>query len=547
VVGVTAVLALPRHYRSDVHTANEAARIYAALALVDHGTARLDPVFDRYFPGWRQRPRPPNYDVARRHGHYYLDKAPGVSLLAVPVIAALRAGRADPAYASLAGLLTLLLSALPLGLALAFVRQRLARDLGDGRALLLAAALVLATPLLAYGGLLFGHALAAGLVAVGLLLALGPLGPAEEARPARSAALGGLALGAAVLVEYPAAGVALLAFLALALDPVRRRRLPWLVLGGLGPALALAAWHTLVFGHPLALPYGFKASPDLAATHAAGLWGLRGPSLEALHGLLLGSRRGLLPLAPWLALGLVGAVAAAGQAGLARAWRALLPAAAVLVPLLVSGFADWHGGRLVGPRYLAFWLPVPVLGLAVLLGRGAPGRAGAWVAPLGLGLVGSATGLALVLAFGFPYVSERLVNPVFEVVIPVLLRGGPARTWLGTGSGAAVAVILAAVAVAGLLAVALRRAYPALADPRGPGLPVAVALGLLAAGIHLAAASLPVTPGPRGQVRVLEERALAHEHHGQTERARTLRRAAAAHRAALASPGQANRALGNGS
>ncbi len=46
------------------------------------------------------------------------------------------------------------------------------------------------------------------------------------------------------------------------------RRLGWIVLGGLAPALVLAGWNTLAFGGPLSFSYGFKAHPALAATHA---------------------------------------------------------------------------------------------------------------------------------------------------------------------------------------------------------------------------------------------------------------------------------------
>ena len=183
VVLAMVAMASVMHYRDDVHPANEASRIYAALALVDHGTVALDPVFDDVAPGWRAAGRPPNLDVAVFEGSYRLDKAPGVTLLAVPVVAAIRAAGGHPSFATLTWLLALLLAALPSAAFAEMLRRRLRRERVPGGNLW-AAGLVLATPWLAYGGMLFGHALAGSLAGAGVLLALGPLARQGEGVPA---------------------------------------------------------------------------------------------------------------------------------------------------------------------------------------------------------------------------------------------------------------------------------------------------------------------------------------------------------------------------
>jgi len=68
-------LAAPQHYVPTLHLANESVRVYEALAIVQHGTLDLAPVFDQFVPGWRKGGTPPNLDVTVRNGRYLLDKA----------------------------------------------------------------------------------------------------------------------------------------------------------------------------------------------------------------------------------------------------------------------------------------------------------------------------------------------------------------------------------------------------------------------------------------------------------------------------------------
>lgn len=539
VAGLLGLIALgsPQHYRDDFHSANEASRIYATLAIVDHNTLHLDPVFDRFFPNWQKHHHIPNTDVAVRNGHYLTDKAPGITLLGVPVVLALRMMGAKLEYHRLAWLLSLLLSALPSLLFLGFFWRWLRQTFGeDSPATLVAPALVLASPWLIYCAQLFGHALAASLGGAGLLLALGPLrrdAPAARARP--DAFWGGLCLGGATLVEYPAGLLALLVCLAVALDPHRRQRLGWIVLGGLGPALVLAGWNTLAFGGPLSFSYGFKANPDLAATHARGLYGISWPGADALYGVLLSPRRGLLFLAPWLSVGIAGLVWGALDRSLARAWRVLLPLGFGAATLLVAGFGDWHGGRCLGPRYLLFALPLLGIGAAVLLHGVAPRRGGALALAATAGLALSSLALSLAGHLGFPLVSHRIDNPLFEVVLPVWLEGGPGPTiWWGT-AGAVITLVagLGLLALMGLHSLGARRATSespgrhetlrAQTSPAWPGARLLAPLTLAGVAIlHLALATIPTTAGLRGRRRVLSERAFAHQMLDQPAAARRV-------------------------
>jgi hypothetical protein len=310
-------------------------------------------------------------DIAMRDGHHYCDKAPGVSILAVPVYAAVHPfaggqrprGRLVNAGAYLA---TVWAVSLPSALAVVTLYQ-LALMIGASPAA--AAAIVLAyafgTLALPYSTLFYGHQLAAAV----LILAFGLL---ARARPGaipsspRRLFAAGLLLGAGVAIEYPGA-LGLVAVGLYAAAVVRPwPRLLWLAAGALVPGLALAAYHTAAWGGPLLLPGHFSSDPP---RQRGVFMGIAWPSLDLAGKILFSQTRGLFRHAPWLMLWVPGVIL------LARRTRFRAEAAAcALVPLLYLWFnsslttspSDWHAGWGIGPRHLVAALPFFALGVAAL-------------------------------------------------------------------------------------------------------------------------------------------------------------------------------------
>ncbi len=540
---IVAALGSVQHYRNDVHPANEAVRIYTALAIVDHGTVALDPVFDDVAPGWRQAGSPPNRDVALRDGRYLLDKAPGLSLAAVPVIAALRALGLHPGFADLAWGLSLLLCALPTAAFAVFLARRLRRDPATaGAPGWIPGALVVASPWLAYGGMFFGHAPAAALIGFGAMLGLGAFGarPTGASHVAgdgpghafREGLGAGLALGAAVLVELPALALAAAVAVAVAADRSARTRFLGLVAGAAIPAAILMTWNVVNFGNPFAMSYGFKHDAMFATLHAQGLYGVSWPSLERLWGLLVGARRGLLFLAPWLVIGLAGAVAAAFDRGLSRGWRILLAGGGLGFPLLMAGFVDWTAGASMGPRHLLAGLAIPGIAAARLLARTAGTNTERWLQPAAAGAAGTSAALCALGAWVFPYFDSAVANPLFEVSLPVLLEAGFAPTfwnsWLPGIWGALPPILGSLVALgAGWLP---RRRVKAQAAPRPTGRDthpaiLAATIALSVAFAHISIASMPHTADARGLRALLATRAAAFEMVGRDDLAKPVREA----------------------
>jgi hypothetical protein len=294
-------------------------------------------------------------DKAQRGAHYFCDKAPGLSWLAVPPYAVAHVVRPH-ALAAGAYVSTLFAVALPSALA-AVVLFDMAAGLGLSAAwaAALSAAYALGTLVFPYSTLFQGHALAAALA----------IGAWAFARDDRSR-LAGFLIGLGVCVDYTFVFVAV----ALAIVTLVRRGTRGgldLAIGGAPAAVALAAYHAAAFGHPLRLPYDFVLQEH---RHQGWFMGIAAPSPSVLVELLVGPYRGLFYSAPWLAGAIPGLFLLWRKGHRAEAAVAGSVAAAYL--LLNAGLVDWHGAWAMGPRYLILAIPflaVGTIGLA-LDGRG---------------------------------------------------------------------------------------------------------------------------------------------------------------------------------
>jgi hypothetical protein len=222
----------------------------------------------------------------------------------------------------------------------------------------------------------------------------------------------GLAGGWAVVTEYPAAPATALV-MALAVVHARRA-LAWVVLGALGSLAVLAVYNLAAFGSTLHVSYetvqGFAGMQQ-------GLLGVTTPKRTVLQEILFGSFRGLLPLAPALAL---------SPLGLGLLWRergvrpVVLTITAIVVYYLLfnASYAYWHGGFSYGPRHLGACLPFMCLGLGQLWSRGdrllRAGLSGltAW----GMALAGMAVSTT-------PMLPESVMSPITDIVWPTFARG----------------------------------------------------------------------------------------------------------------------------
>jgi hypothetical protein len=382
---------------------NQNSRLALTRALVEHRST----IIDDYHVS--------TGDKSLKDGHFYSDKAPGASLLALPAYALFYAGTRlaggelpdvrvvplDP-NAELAGQIpdpdarapgdrlaynqahrtalyvcrllstSLLAVAGVLALYLLARRQLTTRTAASRRpALLLALLYALATPAFVYSTALYGHQPCADLLLLGLALTI--LGESST-HPRGVALLTGVCLGLAVVCEYPAAvPVALIfGFIAWRRGP---RFAAWTALGGLPCALVLAAYHVAAFGDPLKTGYDFVYLAEFAEGMRVN-YGIHAPRIGITIELLFGRFRGLFYLAPVLILAAWGLVVDAlrpapkhmSQATCPNRQLAWLGLAIVGFYLaLGSGYYMWDGGAAVGPRHCVPMLPFLALGLAPAL------------------------------------------------------------------------------------------------------------------------------------------------------------------------------------
>ena len=390
VVGLYALLALLAvpvfpHFLSP----NEFTRWALAASLVERGTPEISSALPLLGPAFE--------DVSEKDGRVYSNKAPGATLVALPGYLLARPFSGPPSPSSMRPVLwamRLFGATVPAGcLALVLFHAAVRFGASPSRAASAAFALLFATPLFAYGLLLFSHALVAACLFGGWVALFFPGDPSRSFR--RDSAAGAL-LGLAVISEYPAAVPA--GVLALcAVIPAPRRALA-LVAGGAPLAALLGAYDLACFGGAFELSSAYERTSLFRSLASAGLFGISLPSPEIALRLLADPSKGLLVFSPFLLLW-PGAFLSSRPA-LPFGSRLALVLAPLSLLLLYAGYPNWHGGFTVGPRYLVAALPFLVFPFAFSEGGF-----------LESALVGASTLAVCATTLAFPFVPPGFALP----------------------------------------------------------------------------------------------------------------------------------------
>jgi hypothetical protein len=380
---------------------NQNSRFDLTRAIVEQGTVAIDAFHEN------------TGDKARRGAHWYSDKAPGLSWLAVPAYAVVHAGRPGAVVAG-SYLSTVFAVGLPSALAVVALFA-VGRVLGLSAAwsAAITVAYALATLALPYSTVFHGHQLSAALGFGAFALVWRRCWPFAA----------GLLLGLAVCADYTSAILALVVAV-YAVGRLGARRAAWVVAGGIPAAAALGAYHAVAFGHPLALPYDF-----VMQEHRRMGWfmGIDRPDPGVLWELLGGPYRGLFYGAPWLAAGVPG-MAVLYRRG-HRAEAAVCAAVFVAYLLVNAGLVDWPGGWAMGPRYLIPAIPFLAVGaMGLVLAWPAGSRARLVLASLGGAAVVLSAALMLAGTAVRPDVPLTIRRPFQQFLIPSFRHGRVARS-----------------------------------------------------------------------------------------------------------------------
>ncbi len=367
---ISATLLLSYAYFYESGGWNAQSRLDLTRSIVEHHTLRID--------SYHQN----TGDKAFFKGHYYCDKAPGLSLAAVPIWevanAALRIVGKNPtserAIIAKSYFSTIIVVGFPTALAAAclfLLGRRLRASVGG--AAFGALTFGLATPMWCYATEFRGHATAGALLLFAYAAAFEMRLFRSEKRDLWLSIALGLAAGGATVSDFTAAPAAvILAVLALAgVWRTNRKRVARvglaIALGALPCVLVLCSYQILAFGSPFNLGYTHHDFPGstIESSMKVGFVGLTYPKWHALYEILVGKQRGLLPLSPVLALAPLGFVILWRNPD---ARKSAIAAAAISLyfVLLNAAFRDWWGGWAVGPRYLSLGLPFLCVALAPL-------------------------------------------------------------------------------------------------------------------------------------------------------------------------------------
>lgn len=366
-------------------------------------------------------PHAVSLDVSEHAGHVYPNKPPGLLLLALPghVVArsATHALGLDPAgwwtltlQLYLTTLLSVGLLAAAGGAAFHDVARRLFPQASPGSHLAATLTYALGTPIFAYATFLIDPAVVASLSLFGfraLLIARERSG----APRLRQLFAAGIWVGLAVMVNQSAAliAAALLAYAVAVLRP--RAGAAAFAAGGIGPALALAAYQWICFGSPFDLPQDHQLDMFRTPAPLLGIFGV--PRARPLLELLVLPYRGLLFWSPVLGMGLAGLIAMfATRRHRPEAW--LFAASFLAFWLMNASFNAWHGGGTFGPRYLVPVVPFLALPLVTAFER-ARIAAGA--------LAAGSIALSLLVTAVDPQVEADVRRPLTDFYLP-LARGG---------------------------------------------------------------------------------------------------------------------------
>lgn len=361
-------------------------------------------------------------DKALQGGHYYCDKAPGLSILSAPVLAvldtALRTLSADPSNPLLAYLLTLIMVSVPSALSFMLLFRIIRAYTGSDAS---AAAVTLATALgsmcFTYSTQFYGNQFAASLGIVALYLIFVPM---REARPpsSRELLLCGLVSGFAVLSDYPAAlPCAVVAAIAL-FSTKPRARIAWLAAGAIPAILILAGYNTAAFGSPFSLGYFKEVDPLFHSGNTRGLGGVTVPDLAVMGRLLFSPQRSLLWLSPYMLFAVPGCVSAFKSSGWKRSVALGAALIFILVLLMNSAYYEPYGGFAPGPRFMTTGIPFLSIAIAAGWSRMRPFWRSVFAALAALSI-----SVNFVLNAVEPHVPHVFNAPLFQFVIP-MVKGG---------------------------------------------------------------------------------------------------------------------------
>lgn len=389
--------------------ANINTRLDLTWAIVDNGTFSIDAYHAN------------TDDKAFRGGHFYCDKAPGVSFLGVPVYAVIKHVLSVPGYegSELRRISAYFIRVFTVSFPSAILFALLFRFFisihphAGTEAFFLTLAYASGTLAFPYSTLFYCHQAAAFFAFLSFYLVH------KHAQNVYLLSLAGLFAGYSFMTEYTAfIFLILLCSYAYRKAPEKKFLLSF-VAGSLFPVALLAIYHAVCFGSPFLSGYHFEFKKAYADAHASGLFGITFPRWESFTGMLF-SARGLFTLSPFLFFAFPGFLYGLRSEKL-KAYKTEIYLCLLFILsffYINASYYKWWGGWGIGPRFLVPVLPFFIVGCFIFFEQASPAMRKLFVVSCIYSVI-----LISLCTIVYPQVPENMANPLMDFILPNAIQG----------------------------------------------------------------------------------------------------------------------------
>jgi len=315
-------------------------------------------------------------DKAVFQGHYYSDKAPGLSFFSVPVFILTKAVITTlrlsinfdfPDSRIIFYILTFICVGMPSALLGVIFYKFIGYFTGNkGFQLITALGYSLATLAFPYSTLFIGHQFSAVLVFSAFFLAFRLKHSGKDGH--KQLFLIGLIAGYAVISEYPT-GIILPALFLYIFSFIRQKKdIAFFIFGAIGPFLLLMYYNYACFGNPLVLSYRFETPNPEFEGMKKGFFGITNFNLSRLYEITFGPQRGLYRTSPLLLLCIPGFYYMFKRKEYRPEFYLFLSVTLAFI-IMNSSYYAYNGGAAMGPRHIIPILPFMSAGLIFYLER----------------------------------------------------------------------------------------------------------------------------------------------------------------------------------
>lgn len=387
---------------------NAASRLDLAYSLAIKKTVSIDAVHGN------------TIDKAFYEGHYYSDKAPGLSLAAWPVIkvlSVLAPGVAwHPDNQSANWIIVFIVVGIPSIIALYFLYALCSKITGKPAVIpvLIYAAGSMALP---YSTLFYSHQFCASLLIFMLYLYLTQLEGSKTPSLASGVIYGFLA-GWGAISEYTIVIPAAIILVAAILNSKKPAQAVGMLAGVILPGALLLWYNNACFGNPLHIGYMYEVNDWFREEMSKGAGGVTAPNPIVLLNLIFQPQRGLLWEHPFLLLAVPGFLymMKAGKTARSISFVSIFAGAAIII--INASYYEPYGGFSPGPRFLVPALPFLFISAAFAWTRLGDVLKGLFA---GAGLFSIA--LFTLLNAVEPHVPHIYLSPLMDFTVPLLGSG----------------------------------------------------------------------------------------------------------------------------